>query len=344
MTDNIKVGIIGMGKMGILHTGIFSGLSASEVVAIAEKETLIASSIGQIIHSIKNYKDYTQMLEKEELDLAVITTPIYLHTKMAQACVEHGVNFFVEKPLGTSVENCVNLVDALKKTPVINMVGYCKRFVDPFRKAKEIISSAILGDLIYLNSSMYVSQLFSKGRGWRYNKNESGGGMLIGVASHLIDLLLWFFGDISELSGSVKSYYSDGVEDYAHSYLSFKRGLEGFIDVSWSVRNYRLPEIKIEVQGENGILVFTDDYVKLYLDNTQSGFKEGWTTFYKQDLYNGVELDIGGPEYTREDRYILESIKNCKQTEMDVFEALKTQSIIDAIYQSSSSGCRIEVN
>ena len=337
MNEQINVGVVGMGKMGILHTGILNSLDGVEVKAVADKQDLILSFIRGALPSIKTYKDYNEMVKKEDPDLIYIATSTSLHTEMAMDCVDRGIPFFVEKPLGISVDDCLPLLDVVKQQPVINMVGYCKRFVDTFKKAKEIIDSDALGDLIYFNSSMYVSQLFSGGKGWRYKKESSGGGVLNTLAAHLIDLLLWFFGDVALVNGNVKSYYSRDVEDFVHSYLSFESGLEGYLDTSWSVRNHRLPEIKIEVHGENGMLVVTDDYVKIYLDRESS-----WTTYYKQDLYEGVDFDLGGPEYTIEDKYLIESIRNKRGTEIDVFEGFKVQNVIEAIYKSASDKHAVE--
>jgi len=337
MDEQINIGVVGMGKMGILHTGILSSLDGVEVKAVADKQDLILSFIRGALPSIKTYKDYNEMVRKEDLDLIYIATSTSLHTRMAKDCVDRGMPFFVEKPLGISVDDCMPLLDAVKQQPVINMVGYCKHFVDTFRKAKEIIDSDALGDLIYFNSSMYVSQLFSKGKGWRYKKESSGGGVLNTLAAHLIDLLLWFFGDVALVNGNVKSYYSRDVEDFVHSYLLFESGLGGYLDTSWSVRNHRLPEITIEVQGENGMLVVTDDYVKIYLDKELS-----WTTYYKQDLYEGVDFDLGGPEYTIEDKHLIESIRNNRRTEIDVFDGFKVQKVIDAIYRSASDKHAVE--
>jgi predicted dehydrogenase len=336
-TEEINIGVIGMGKMGIMHTGILSSLDGTAVKAVADKQDLILNFIRSTLPSVKTYKDYNEMIKKENLDLIYIATSTSLHIKMAKDCVDHGMPFFVEKPLGISVDDCMPLLDAVTQQPVINMVGYCKHFVDTFRKAKEIIDSDTLGDLIYFNSSMYVSQLFSKGKGWRYKKESSGGGVLNTLGAHLIDLLLWFFGDVSLVGGNIKSYYSRDVEDFVHSYLLFKSGLEGYLDTSWSMRNYRLPEIKIEVQGENGMLVATDDYVKIYLDGESC-----WTTHYKQDLYRGVDFDLGGPEYTLEDKHLIESIRNKRKTGIDIFDGFKVQKVIEAIYKSASDKRAVE--
>lgn len=337
MVDNINVGIIGMGKMGILHTGILNSLNGANVKAIAEKQNLILKPIKQLLPSIGTYSDHLDMIKNEDLDLIYITTPTSFHTNIALDCVDSGIPFFVEKPLGISVEDCKPLIEEIRQKPTINMIGYSMHFVDTFRKAKEILDSGILGELIYFNSSMYVSQLFSKGKGWRYKKETSGGGVLSTLAAHLVDLLIWFFGDVSLVEGHTSSYYSKDVEDFVHSYIVFKGGLEGYFDASWSVRNYRLPEIKIEVHGEKGMLVVSDDYVKVYTDQEAK-----WNTYYKQNLYNGVDFDLGGPEYTREDKHMIKSVKEKKDSGLDVFDAFKVQKVVDGIYKSASIKSAIE--
>lgn len=337
--NNVKIGIIGMGKMGILHAGVLASLDGTEIRAVADTQKLVLNFLKSILPHVKTYGDYEEMLAKENLDLVYILTPTSLHPILAEECVDRGINFFVEKPLGISSKECIALVDKIKKKPVINMVGYCKHFVDTFMKAKEIIDSEILGDLIYLNSYMYVSQLFSKGKGWRYKENISGGGVLNTLATHLVDILLWFFGDISVVDGQVKSYYSKSVEDFVHSYLVFKNGLEGYLDASWSIRNYRLPEIKVEVEGENGKLVVTEDCLKLYLDEASQ-----WKTYYKQDFYKGVSIDVGGPEYTREDENMVKSVVNKRNTEIDIFYAFKIQKVTDAIYQSDLNKTPVKIS
>lgn len=337
MIDNINAGVIGMGKMGILHTGILNSLDGVNVKGVAEKQDLILKPIRQLLPSISTYNDYLDMIKKENLDLIYITTPTSFHTNIALDCLDHGIPFFVEKPLGISVDDCKSLIEAVRKKPVINMIGYSKRFVDTFKKAKEIIDSGALGDLIYFNSSMYVSQLFSKGKGWRYKKEASGGGVLSTLAAHLVDLLVWFFGDVSLVEGHIKSYYSKDVEDFVHAYLLFEGGLGGYMDTSWSVRNHRLPEIKIEIHGEKGMLIVTDDYVKIYTDQEAK-----WKKYYKQDLYAGVEFDLGGPEYTREDRHMIESVKQKKDTGLDILEGFKVQKVVDGIYKSASINSAVE--
>jgi len=334
----LNVGLVGMGKMGILHGGILCSMDSVVPVAVADTETMLHSFAKSILPQMNFYKDYREMLEKERLDLVYITVPTVLHPPIAEACVEKGIPFFVEKPLGISCEQCVPLIRKLREKPVINMVGYVLHFQDVVRKARAIVQSGVLGEPIHLKSYMYVTQTLSKSGGTKYKKSVMGGGVLNVVATHLVDILVWLFGDIAQVQGSVKSYHSHEVEDFAHSYLRFRSGLEGYLDTSWSLRGYRLPEIKIEVEAEKGRLILTEDYVKLFLDASGR-----WESFFKQTLYESVEIDVGGPEFTREDRHMVDSVLNGKETGLDVLYAYEIQRVTDAIYRSAQMGQMIEV-
>jgi predicted dehydrogenase len=252
-------------------------------------------------------------------------------------CIKNNVNFFVEKPLAGNLEECKQLCSNLKGTDLVHAVGYSKRFLDTFVKGKELLDSNMLGELVYVKSSMYVSQLFSSGKGWRYKKTESNGGVLLEFASHLVDLLLWYFGSIKYVATMVKSYYSKEVEDFAHSAIEFETGLKGYLDTSWSIRNHRLPEIMIEIHGTNGMMILNDDFVRVKLDETDGNFPAGDTTIYKQALSSGTLIDIAGPEYTKEDIHVVDCARTKKQTMINSFDASRAQSVIDSMYSSSTA-------
>ncbi len=107
----LNVGVIGMGKMGILHTGILAALDDTNVVAVAEKDSTLHNYLKNILNesNIQIYDDYNKMLTKEALDLVYITTPVSLHSRMANDCIDNNINFFVEKPLVSNMEECKSL-------------------------------------------------------------------------------------------------------------------------------------------------------------------------------------------------------------------------------------------
>jgi predicted dehydrogenase len=329
--------VIGFGKMGLLHASIANGLPIAQLTAAADPTAGLLESLKRLKPGLAIYEDYQRMLAEQTLDAVFITSPTHLHSPMALACVEKGIPFLVEKPLTPRTSESATLEAALKAKPLTNAVGYMARHIDTFRQARAVVASGAMGRLIHLQSTMYVAQLFRTGQGWRYDPTYSGGGVLITQNSHLIDLLLWMFGPVAHVTGHVKRWYSAQVDDFAHAVLEFTSGLTGYMDTSWSIRHHRTVDLSINVHGENGNLQVTDDDVRLFLDDANAGYPAGWTVWRKPDLFEGVTLDVGGPEYTRQDEQFLRAAAAGQRVECDVDSALRVQRVIEAIYESAAS-------
>ena len=340
----MKVGVIGLGKMGLLHGGISNSLEQTELVAAADKDKILPGFMRKLNSSLTIYDDYVKMLDEAGLNAAIITTPVHLHVPIAEDCANRGIHFFCEKPMSLNGESAVKLYNIVKENNVVSMIGYMMRYLDTFKEGKRVLDSGALGKLITFNGSIYVGQLFREGKGWRYDKEKSGGGVLMNQGSHLVDMILWYFGRAVKASGSLTSHYAQGVEDFAHGTLEFNSGLKGWLDISWSKKHHRLVDTLISVQGENGTLEVTDDELKVYLDESSSGFDSGWTVKNKTELYKGVQFDIGGPEYSAELIDFYEAISKGEKVESDVASGLRVQRVIDAMYVSSKqSSAAVEV-
>jgi len=335
---NLRIGIVGLGKMGIAHMAILNTVEDVEIAAFVEKQKMIRKGVESVLPGVGLYDDHREMLSRERLDAAVIAAPTSLHVGIARDCLERGVNVFVEKPLGLSCAEAEPLIDLAGKNGAFGMVGYCKHFVETFEKARGMLRSGELGAPVHFSSYMYVSQLFQTGSGWRYKKQSSGGGVLNILATHLVDLLVWFFGDPVSVTGQLKSYYSEEVEDYVHAYLAFGGGLAGGLDASWSIRNYRLPEIKVEVQCERGMLSVTEDWLRYSSDSD-----EKVKVLYKQDLFSGVPVYVGGSEYTREDLCFVECLRTGARPEIDLDYGCRVQRVTDAVYESAEKRATVDL-
>ena len=331
----MRVGVIGIGKMGMLHAGIMNALEDVELCAASDNSKFLLGAAKGLKETLGVYDDYVDLLDNEKPDVAIIATPVFLHVPMAVACVDRNIPFFVEKPLCPKSHDAEHLIEEIERRNLKTMVGYMMRYVETFMKTKELLDSGVLGRFITFNASIYVSQLFTTGKGWRYNKEESGGGVVASQATHLVDLLRWYFGPVERVSGHTINWYSEEVEDFAHVHLEFKSGLTGWFDSSWSMRHHRLLQINIQCHAENGTLFVSDDFVKLYLDEGTNGFASGWTHFNKPDLFEGVVIDVGGPQYTRQDIHFIDSLKQNKKVESDARNGYEVQKIVDKIYESA---------
>ncbi|OQX84824.1 hypothetical protein B6D60_08715 [candidate division KSB1 bacterium 4484_87] len=333
----MKLAIIGIGKMGMLHAGIMNALDDVELCAVSDSTNFLLNGVKSLKPELNTYDNYVKMLDKEQPDAVVIATPVFLHVPMAEECTKRNIPFFLEKPLSPASDQAVELIEMVESKDLVTMVGYMMRYVDTYMKAKAILESGVLGKVITVHSTIYVAQLFRKGKGWRYSKEQAGGGVVIGQATHLIDLLQWMLGPVERVTGHTINWYSEEVEDFAHVHFEFKNGAMGWMDSSWSIRHHRLMQINIEIHAEKGNLFVCDDYAKLYLDEPADGFNAGWTNWYNPDLFHGVEIDVGGPQYSRQGIAFIDAVKNGKPVASDLRNAFEVQKIVDAIYKSAEN-------
>jgi predicted dehydrogenase len=327
LTTNVAV--IGFGKMGILHSGVVNAIPDCQVRAICEREGLLVKVARAVLpKSIVFYKDHLEMLAKEELDAIFVTTPIHTHVPLITDIARNneGLSIFVEKPLAATYEQAQTACDAVSNLTGMYMVGFQKRFSPVFQRAREFIKKALLGELLFFRAYSFSSDILSRGSSWRSRKGT--GGVLLDLAPHLLDILLWFFGEPSTIESVRRRIYSDDVDDYVHAVMSFKSGMKGSIDACWCIKNYRLPEISIEVYGEKGVMTVSDDFVRL----TESGKRQ---TLYRQSFDTSVSFLLADPEYTMQDEAFLAGVRSRVKPRIDFSEAAKVNAIIDRINETA---------
>ncbi|MGA2626673.1 MAG: Gfo/Idh/MocA family oxidoreductase [Candidatus Bathyarchaeia archaeon] len=324
-----RVGIVGLGKMGILHAGIVNQLPDSRIQAVCEKEKLVSGIAKKLLpKEVQFYNDHVEMVTKENLDAVFITTPIGSHTPIIVDLtnLKPDLSLFVEKPLARSTEMAKTACEAVGNLSGVHMVGFQKRFSPLFRQAKRLIDQKSIGELKFFRSSIYSSDVLREGKSWR---SKGGiGGVLLDLAPHLLDIILWFFGDVQTVS-SVKRrrIYSKLVDDFTHARFEFGSGLSGLMDTNWSASGYRLPEIALEIYGKDGVMTLTDDELKIAYEGA-----EGRTqAFSNQSFDTSVPFLLANPEYTMEDQAFLGSHDKRTNPSPDFFEAARVNFLIDRI-------------
>jgi predicted dehydrogenase len=147
-------------------------------------------------------------------------------------------------------------------------------------------------------------------------------------------MIHYLFGNIKQVDARGKSIYNKEVEDYVSANLNLINGILGSLEVSWSMENYRLPELYIEIHLDEGKITTTEKYIKIFSKKDSSSIKKGEICYYKQHLTKNIPINLGGPEYTLEDLHLLNCIKKNEKTLCDFHEAAKTNFVIDKIYNS----------
>lgn len=312
--------------MGLLHAGILNALADCSVVAICEKDLLVRKLARTFLKNVHFYNEVSEMMSNENLDAIYVTTPISTHGAITSEITRtNKVGLFVEKPLAESAATGQTMADSADHLGITNMVGYQKRFSPSFKRAKSLIQEETLGEIRLFKAYSFVSAVFARGKGWRFECGQ--GGSLVDLGSHLLDLLLWYFGEPYRARARLISIHSSAVDDYASGVLEFKQGLVGQFDVSWSMPGYRLPETKIEIYGEHGKIVLSDDYLELISSGGRSPLRS--QRFDRPELYSGVDFLLGDPEYCVENEHFLQSLRDGNPAEPNFESAVQVNRLID---------------
>ena len=140
----MKVGVIGIGNMGSNHARIYSEMS--NLAAVSDVNEELGKKVSEKF-KCKFYKDYKEMLEKEEIDAVSIVVPTSFHKKVALDVIEYGIPFLLEKPIADTLENANEIINKAKEKKVRFMVGHIERFNPAVIKLKELLDNFELGEI-----------------------------------------------------------------------------------------------------------------------------------------------------------------------------------------------------
>lgn len=335
MSALTNVGIIGFGQMGLLHAGVVNALPGSRLKAICDKESVILRFGKRLLPSVSFYSDYRKMIDSEGLDAVFVTTPPSLHKPIVLDILRRNeqIGIFVEKPLANSFRDAVDMLDAAKKSKATLGVGFQRRFVGTFNLAKRFLDERALGDVQFFRAHFFSSNVLKEGKGWKFE--EATGGVALEFAPHLLDLVLWYFGEPASVQSSRKRLYSASVEDYISSYFAYGDGFVGTVEASWSMRRYNPYEMRIEVHGERGMLSVNQDKLVTSIQSDFDGTPKGrMTTIHGSTINQQVPFLLSGPELVIADQTYLSCVASRKPSEPNFESAAKVNKIIDMIRSS----------
>ena len=332
---NKKIGaIIGFGKLGLLHFSHLKNREDIEIKYIVEKDFLISNILKKNFKDIEIINDY-QNINLSNVDFVYVTSPTNTHYEIINYFLLNKVAVFSEKPLSLNFDEAKKLHDLSKEKNILLYTGYMYFFYETFKFVYNLLKDKVLGEINFSYGEMYVSQILKKQKRstWRFNKKTSGGGVLITQSSHLIYLMLLYFGDYEKCYGFIKSIYSENNEDYSSLIIKSKNGTINTLNTSWSVENYRTPYISIKISGENGTIYVTDDKVELFLKNESNNYKKGFSLFKRTDIFQPTSFNIAGSHYNEQTIYFLKKLKDNQTCYNNLYLSTQTQKIISDIYQ-----------
>ncbi len=285
----IRIGIIGNG--GICkgaHIGGYLKDDRVEIVALCDIIKERAEFVrDNYFNNADVYTDYKELLKDETIDAVDICTPNYLHSIIAVDAFNAGKHVFCEKPDAVDVTEVLKMNEAAEKAGKVLMVMRNNRFVNASQYAKKFIEQGRMGD-IYAGRCGWQRRRGIPGKGgWFTTKAQSGGGPLIDLGVHMIDLAIWLMGNPTPVSVSANTYckFADNdtsdsvnsdfgdknaegtfdVEDLAMGMIRFDNGAVLQIEFSWA-SNIKKENRFVELRGSKSGLTWTDNKVDFFTE------------------------------------------------------------------------------
>ncbi len=327
----IRVGVIGCGRISVMHLVPIDVLPDTELVACCDIKKDRADAVAEK-YGARAYYSYEEMLDNEQLDAVHLCLPHYLHCRVACYALERGVHVLTEKPMDIDLESAERAVALAKEKGLLFGVIFQCRYNNAPKFVKEAVTSGRLGKIISARSTLTWSRPddYYSESDWKGTWDKEGGGVVIDQAIHSIDLVNWIVdSEVESISCSManRGHCAVDVEDTAEGLITYKNGVRyGF----YCMNNYGCDEpIEIRLFCERGKVVFGyDDASITYNDGTREEAHPE-----KEHIDYGGGMDYWGIHHIKQIRQFYSALMGREPLELTGEVALKTHKMIMDIYK-----------
>ena len=268
----VNVGVIGCG-VGLLHLQGFAQDPRIKVVAIAGLDEERCKDLARTFNIPHIYRDYEELIADPDVEAVTVAVPNSLHYPVALAALEAGKHVMVEKPLARTEVEGQKIIDAARKAERVLGVVFNRRGRHDIQIVKKEIERGALGD-IYHARAYWMRRSGIPGLGtWFTSKEMAGGGPLIDLGIHVLDMAMWVLGNptprrvsaaiYSELGPRGRGQWQGGrfpfrpdepyeVEDFATAFIRFDHGLTLQLDASWAAYTNHGDDFGLTLFGNAG--------------------------------------------------------------------------------------------
>lgn len=297
----LRVGVVGLGKMGLSHYAMINMHPDVEVVGVCDSSSIILGGLKRYT-SAPAFSSFDDLLKGANPEAVVISTPSSTHAGMVRTALERGIHVFCEKPFTLDPVESESLAKLAADRGLVAQVGYHNRYVGAFTEVKRLLDLGVIGEVTHgLGEAYGPVVLKQKGGTWRSLRSE-GGGCLLDYAAHVIDLMTWFLGEPIRVGGTVLNpIYSRDTEDEVYSTLFFDARHTAHIASNWSDDSQRKMTTKVTLWGTHGRIYADRQEIQVYLRDTVEpppGYQHGWNVRYTTELTDPVWFYLRGEEYS----------------------------------------------
>ena len=366
--DKFRVGIIGCGAIFPSHAFPLHILPNVEVKAVCDIKPAALNTAVQLFHCA-GYADYHELIKRQDIDVIHVLTPHYLHASMAVEAAYAGKHVLTEKPMAIKIEDAAAMLEAAKRNKVTLGVISQNRYNAASVAVKEALQNGSLGKILgqRILMSWNKPMAYYQNSDWRGNLEKEGGSLLIDQAVHVMDLARWFVDDEIECiqaNVSNRNFPAIETEDTAEGLIKYQNGV---VAVFYGTNNYSYnASVLLETHCEKGIATVEFDRavisyhngkeITVLNDTTETMDEADYTAFFHKTsaqtafetlttwgVFSGPMVPskypraYWGSTHIKQIRNFYTSLAAGVQPDVNAAEAIKTQEMISAIYQSGQN-------
>ena len=331
MRHRLQLGFAGAGWIGRMRMQALAETAAAKIVAVADSSQEALAEVASIAPEAALLHDFDELLDME-LDGVVIATPNALHATQATAVLNAGMAVFCQKPVGRSAYETRELLRVAQQMDRLVSTDFAYRFTAGMQAIKALINGGELGSIYAAELCFHNS--YGPDKAWYYNREMSGGGCVLDLGTHLVDLALWplKFVPVDRVSSRLfakgcrlRPYRGEQVEDFAFADIELENGVAVHLACSWGRPLGCDSLIRVIYHGERGAAE---------LRNVNGSFFD-----FTACHYRGREGRLlSSPPDDWSGRALLNWIERLSMSNKfteDAWEIAKVAEIVDAIYSGT---------
>jgi predicted dehydrogenase len=329
----LRVGIVGGGQIAeAVHIPTYNAIEGVQIIALAEPHESRRRALKKSFDIPNGYADVTEMLEREILDVLSICTPPNTHEDIFTTGAAHDVAIYCEKPTADSIESVERMTAAANERDIVSQIGYKHRHLDNMIRVFDMIENGLLSDLLDIQVQFYTRGSVDD---WRVDPEVAGGGVLMDLFPHVLDVCLEIFDEEPAIEGvDVRSIGPWDVDDFANIRLQFGSTTVTLKTVFTQSADYR---IRYFFTGKHGWLEMNDE-AKL------RGSVRDSDVYYKNGELPLFDVEVGRllgrtseDAYERSFRQFVRAVESGDTNEIPTIErGLNVMKTVDRLYGLSN--------
>lgn len=336
MSEKLKFGIIGCGRIATRHAGHISRLG--ELIAVCDTNEGRAEALAND-HQAKVYFDIQHLLNAHpEIDVISVCTPNGLHAEHTIKALKAGFHVLCEKPMAISLFDCGEMIKAAEHANKRLFIVKQNRFNPAVSEVKKVLDAGRIGKILSVQLNCFWNRNFNyyQNSDWKGTKNMDGG-TLYTQFSHFIDLLYWMIGDVESTQAIIANFTHENIIEFEDSGVVSLKFLSGAIgSINYTVNSFgKNMEGSLTIFGEKGTIKIGGQYLnKLEYQNIEDYEIGELPEGNPANEYGDYQGSMSNHDKVYEN--VIEVLRNGGEIATNGFEGLKTVEIIDKIYKAAA--------